>query len=174
MYPVKRKQPRHANNFQTSLDLYLVHLRLWEYLEIFPEECVPPPGITGTQQHHHLLDKPAFPCLTQHRVVTSSWLCAHSPAADLQSCPEVLLLSKRRAARHRDTADMLTLHTKLATPTERALQSKHMGCYETQLLHHREHTQVHFSHFICIYIHYILILQVVKAVILKQFSTSVL
>lgn len=59
MYPVNMKQPRHAKNFQTSLDLYLVHLRLRKYLEIFPEEFVPPPGITGTQQHHHLLDKPA-------------------------------------------------------------------------------------------------------------------
>lgn len=32
---------------------------------------------------------------------------------------------------------------------------------------HMEQTQVYFSHFICIYIHYILILQVLKAIIFK-------
>lgn len=167
IYQINVKPPREDICFQTFLDFYfnLVHLKenygnTWNVLYI----C----GRTG-QRYTTTCWTELDPCLTLH--------CGEKQLQGRQNCVKsylhiLLPLSWGWAVRYRDRH--LTLHTKLAlSSTASPAASSGLGSDQENRVQwdltapHMEQTQVYFSHFICIYIHYILILQVVKVIILK-------
>lgn len=151
-------------------------IRLWKYLE-----CVLHLG--GTGQRHTTISWPKLdPCLTGHcgeKQLQRRWnwvkgylhILLPLPWGAAQSCCSIRGDEQRGTepgqASHTAHKAGTLQHSNPCTVSRGLASDQENGVRWDLTAPHMEQTQGCFSRFICIYIHYILILQVVKAVILK-------